>query len=129
MSIKIEISVGELLDKVSILEIKQERINDREKLKNIEKEHSVLSGHWHKSPYASVDLKDEIVALKKVNEELWDIEDNIRLKEKEKKFDDEFIELARAVYFTNDKRADIKHKINNKTGSVLVEEKSYSDYA
>ena len=128
MSIKIEISVGELLDKLTILEIKSERISDAEKLKNINKEKSVLGLQWNESKYSSIDLSEDIAALKKINEKLWDIEDAIREKERNQSFGEEFIELARAVYFSNDERASIKHTINNKTGSELVEEKSYSDY-
>lgn len=129
MSINIELSVGELLDKITILQIKSERINDKAKLENINKELGVLSSLWEASPYSQTDLKENIQALKKVNEALWEIEDKIRDKEGEQVFDDAFIELARSVYFTNDKRAEIKKEINTKTGSELVEEKSYSDYS
>lgn len=129
MSISIELSVGELLDKVTILQIKSERINDEAKLVNINKELNVLTTLWEKSPYSKVDLEENIQALKDVNEALWDIEDKIRDKERDQSFDQEFVELARSVYFTNDKRADIKKAINTKTGSELVEEKSYSDYS
>lgn len=129
MSIKIDISVGELLDKITILQIKEERIKDAAKLENVKRELGVLQLHWDSSPYSKVDLQNSIVDLKKINESLWEIEDAIRLKEGELEFDKEFIELARSVYFTNDKRAEIKREINNKTGSELVEEKSYSDYS
>ena len=129
MSIKIELSVGELLDKISILQIKVERINDSSKLENIKKELSVLLSLWEGSVYVNHDLESEKNKLKLVNEELWDIEDKIREKEREQIFDKDFIELARSVYITNDKRADIKKIINSKTGSELVEEKSYSDYS
>jgi len=129
VSIKIELSVGELLDKISILQIKAERINDSSKLENIKKELSVLLSLWEGSAYVNHDLESEKNKLKLVNEELWDIEDKIREKEREQVFDKEFIELARSVYITNDKRADIKKIINSKTGSELVEEKSYSDYS
>ena len=129
MSIKIELSVGELLDKVTILQIKAERIKDEAKLKNINKELQVLASLWSASPYAQKDLDKEISDLKAINEELWYIEDKIRDKESEQAFDSVFIELARSVYFTNDKRAEIKRIINSKTGSELVEEKSYSDYS
>lgn len=128
MSIAIEISVGELLDKITILELKSERITEHEKLKNVSSELSVLSDRWVASDFSSVDLNQEKLALKKVNERLWEIEDAIREKEKQREFDDEFVQLARAVYFTNDERARIKQAINKKTGSGLVEEKSYSDY-
>ena len=129
MSIKIELSVGELLDKISILQIKVERINDSSKLENIKKELSVLLSLWEGSVYVNHDLESEKNKLKLVNEELWDIEDKIRDKERNQVFDQDFIELARAVYITNDKRADIKRIINSKTGSELIEEKSYSDYS
>lgn len=129
MSIKIDISVGELLDKITILEIKQERISDAEKLKNINNELRILKNQWQESGFASEALSTEIDSLKKINIKLWEIEDAIREKEKVQSFDEEFIELARSVYFTNDKRAEIKNTINKKTGSGLVEEKSYSEYS
>ncbi len=129
MSIKIELSVGELLDKITILQIKSERIDDKAKLENINKELSVLQSLWEASSYSQNNLDEETQELKSINEELWDIEDKIRDKEREQAFDQEFVELARSVYFTNDKRADIKHVINSKTGSELIEEKSYSDYS
>ena len=129
MSIKIELSVGELLDKISILQIKAERINDSSKVKNINKELDVLMSLWNDSPYSGTNLSPEINELKNINEALWDIEDKIRDKERNQLFDKDFIELARSVYFTNDKRAEIKRIINGKTGSELIEEKSYSDYS
>jgi len=125
---KVEISVGEFLDKITILEIKSERINDPEKLSSVSKELAILQDIWQASPYHSSNLTAEIAELKTVNEALWKIEDDIRDKERRKLFDEEFIELARAVYVTNDKRAAIKRVINLKTGSELIEEKSYSDY-
>lgn len=129
MSIKIELSVGELLDKITILQIKSERIEGAGKLENINKELHVLQSLWEASPYSQNDLDENISELKSINEVLWDIEDRIRDKEGEQAFDQEFIELARSVYFTNDKRADVKKVINSKTGSELIEEKSYSDYS
>ena len=129
MSIQIDISVGELLDKITILQIKAERLADVNKLENIKKELCVLQGQWESSPYISNNLDENTGALKKVNERLWDIEDQIRVKESQQQFDEEFVKLARSVYFINDERAEIKREINNKTGSNLVEEKSYSDYA
>ncbi len=128
MSIKIEISIGELLDKISILEIKSERIDDSEKLENIEKERAILINRWNESHYSKSNLDEERTALKKINEQLWEIEDAIREKEKKRVFDDEFINLARSVYITNDERAKVKKQICKKTGSTLVEEKSYSEY-
>ena len=129
MSIKIELSVGELLDKISILQIKAERIDDPSKVKNINKELDVLMSLGNDSPYSDTNLSAEINELKNINEALWDIEDKIRDKERNQLFDKDFIELARSVYFTNDKRAEIKRIINGKTGSELIEEKSYSDYS
>lgn len=128
VSIQIDISVGELLDKITILQIKQERMDDAAKLENVKKELHVLQGQWESSSYARINLDDQIGELKKINENLWDIEDKIRLKENTQEFDEEFIALARSVYVTNDVRADIKRNINRKTGSELVEEKSYHDY-
>ena len=129
MSIKIELSIGELLDKISILQIKAERIDDPSKVKNINKELDVLMSLWNDSPYSDTNLSSEINELKNINEALWDIEDKIRDKERNQLFDKDFIELARSVYFTNDKRAEIKRIINGKTGSELIEEKSYSEYS
>ena len=129
MSIKIELSIGELLDKISILQIKAERIDDPSKVKNINKELDVLMSLWNDSPYSDTNLSSETNELKNINEALWDIEDKIRDKERNQLFDKDFIELARSVYFTNDKRAEIKRIINGKTGSELIEEKSYSDYS
>ena len=129
MSIKIELSIGELLDKISILQIKAERIDDPSKVKNINKELDVLMSLWNDSPYSDTNLSSEINELKNINEALWDIEDKIRDKERNQLFDKDFIELARSVYFTNDKRAEIKRIINSKTGSELIEEKSYSEYS
>ena len=120
------ISVGELLDKLTILEIKSSRILDQNKLLNINKELHLLIEVCKNH---NININDHlIVELKKYNESLWDIEDKIRDKERSKQFDEEFISLARAVYFTNDKRADIKKQINLKTGSFLIEEKSYNSY-
>lgn len=124
---KIEVSNGEILDKLSILQIKKESIKDKDKFLNIEKEHNYIS---EVSQYI---LKEEVIAnlfqsLIQVNRQLWDIEDKIRLKEKALTFDEEFISLARSVYITNDKRADIKKQINLLSNSEFVEEKSYEKY-
>ena len=127
MSIKAEIPVGEFLDKLIILRIKLRRVRDEAKLKNIGKEHTALSAVWKDSAYSDMNLHDEIAELEKVNEALWQIEDDIRAKEAKKEFDETFIRLARSVYLINDKRAAIKKRINEKTGSELVEEKSYAD--
>ena len=128
MSIEIKISVGELLDKITILQIKLARITVPDKLRNIRTELRALSKIWQASAYARVDLDAEIAGLKEVNERLWEIEDAIRDKERDACFDREFIELARSVYLNNDQRAGIKRAINARTGSELVEEKSYADY-
>lgn len=129
MSISIFISYGEFLDKLTILQIKTERINDKEKLANIEKELAELNSVWQReSKRLDASIEEEMHELKITNEKLWEIEDAIRDKEKNGRFDDEFIELARSVYITNDKRAELKKQINHKLGSTLVEEKSYSDY-
>jgi len=122
------ISHGELIDKITILEIKSEQIADPSKLANVRKELELLLAVWRDDPAAAVDIGAERARLKAVNQALWDIEDRIRLKEKAQAFDAEFIELARAVYFQNDDRAAIKREINLKLGSQLVEEKSYQNY-
>lgn len=122
------ISHGELIDKITILEIKSEQITDPAKLANVRKELELLTQVWQADPANGVDIAAERSRLKQVNQALWDIEDRIRLKEKAQAFDAEFIELARAVYFQNDDRAAIKREINLKLGSQLIEEKSYKDY-
>jgi hypothetical protein len=125
---KVDISIGEFLDKLTILQIKSERISELDKLKSIHKELALLEDIWQKSSHANLNLNKEIADLKKVNEKLWVIEDKIRDKEHRKDFDQEFIELARSVYINNDRRAAIKRDINVKAGSELMEEKSYSNY-
>lgn len=122
------VSIGELIDKITILEIKSERIEDQAKVANVRHELELLNKTWQESEFAKGDIRAEKDALKAVNEELWVIEDDIRDKEADGAFDDEFIRLARAVYVTNDKRANLKRVINTKLGSELVEEKSYKDY-
>jgi len=122
------ISHGELIDKITILEIKSEQIVDPAKLVNVRKELDLLAEVWRNDAAAAIDIDAERTRLKQVNQSLWDIEDRIRLKEKAQAFDAEFIELARAVYFQNDDRAAIKREINLKLGSQLVEEKSYQNY-
>jgi len=122
--IKIPISIGQFFDQYSILLIKSERIKDLNKLKNIYYEFSILFEH---TSFSKSDM-EQIERLKKVNEKLWDIEDAIRLKEQKKEFDDEFIELARSVYKTNDERSRIKAEINKKFGSAITEEKEHPDY-
>ena len=128
MTIKVELAYGELLDKITILQIKSERIADENKLLNVNKELSLLNDLWALDKKSSVDIAGEFSALKAINEKIWDIEDGIRDKERVKEFNQEFVELARSVYFSNDKRAEIKRAINLKLGSDLIEEKSYADY-
>ena len=128
MSIKIDVSVGEIMDKLTILEIKADKIDDTEKLSNILKERESLLPAIALPPLQTDQIQQLAAELKQVNLRLWEIEDAIRLKEAKKCFDGEFIELARSVYFTNDQRAALKKQINLQTGSKLVEEKSYEDY-
>lgn len=123
---KIDISTGELVDKVTILSIKQEKISNPEKLANVRKEYAILIAPMNDAGIF-VD-SDEFIRLKDINLKLWDIEDRIRVKEVENAFDDEFISLARSVYFINDDRAAVKKEINLKYNSDLVEEKEYVDY-
>ncbi len=122
------VSFGELIDKITILEIKSEQIRDAAKLANVRAELDMLNATWAQNLASRTDILAERAELKRINQSLWDIEDEIRLKEKAQDFDTRFIELARAVYFTNDKRAAVKRAINLKLGSQLVEEKSYQDY-
>ncbi|WP_346949577.1 DUF6165 family protein [Dyella sp.] len=126
--ILVPVSYGELIDKITILEIKSKQMTDAAKLANVRNELDQLNTTWAAHPAAATDIADERARLLAVNETLWDIEDRIRLKEKAQAFDQEFIELARAVYFRNDERAAVKREINLKLGSQLVEEKSYKDY-
>lgn len=128
MNIRIEVSLGEFLDKLTILQIKAERIRDAAKLANVRRELALLERAWAESPFAGADVREPLARLKAVNEKLWDIEDRIRLKESAATFDREFIELARSVYLCNDERAALKRELNRLLGSELVEEKSYADY-
>ena len=126
---KVEVSNGELLDKLSILELKLKNIKDNKKLINIKNEHSGLSPLCNNLfEIYGKELRNLYVKLSDINSELWKIEDDIRECERNKEFGDEFIQLARAVYFTNDKRSDVKKSINLLTESGFVEEKSYEDY-
>lgn len=123
----IEVSIGELLDKLTILAIKRERISDPQKLEHIEKEFSILQER------SAEYLEDEKVLgvfeeLKKVNSDLWVIEDDLREMESHKRFDEEFTQKARAVYFTNDRRFELKNEINSLTGSGIREQKGYKKY-
>lgn len=129
MSIKIDVSVGEIMDKLTILEIKTEKIKDEAKLANIRKERDSLLPVINLPAYQTEEVRRLVATLKEINLKLWDIEDDIRQKEAKKSFDERFIELARAVYFTNDERAAVKKQINQITGSELVEEKSYEEYS
>lgn len=126
--ILVPVSFGELLDKIAILQIKSERMQDEAKLQNVRAELSALEKTWMAHPAAGKDIVQLRAALKAVNERLWVIEDDIRLKEKAQAFDDAFIKLARSVYVENDERARIKKDINLALGSTYVEEKSYEDY-
>lgn len=128
MNIYIEISIGEYFDKVTILEIKKDKIHSKEQLVNIIRELDYLNNKLDEFPFSRNQVEDEIIDLREVNEKLWLIEDEIREKESQKTFDQSFIDLARAVYITNDKRSEIKRTINLKLGSDFVEEKSYEDY-
>ena len=123
------ISHGELIDKLTILEIKSERMADAAKLANVRDELQLLSSLWQADAASGTDIVAERTELKRINEMLWEIEDEIRVKERGQAFDARFIELARAVYHTNDRRAAVKRAINLKLGSRLVEEKSYQDYS
>jgi hypothetical protein len=127
--IAVPISPGELLDKITILRIKSARMQDAAKLVNVRHELQLLEQTWRAVLPAGMELRSEEQALEAVNAKLWDVEDLLRDQEAEKRFDAKFIELARAVYFTNDERAAIKKRINVKLGSALVEEKSYRPYS
>ena len=128
VELMVPISPGELIDKITILEIKSQRMTDPAKLHNVRTELALLNDTWRASPCSATDIGAEWAGLREVNGRLWDIEDRIRDKERDGAFDDVFVELAHAVYVTNDERAAIKKKINTKLGSTLVEEKSYADY-
>jgi len=127
MTLSAPVSWGELIDKITILEIKLEHISDPQKLANVKHEHDMLTQtrDHHELPDGLADLTAK---LKDINQQLWNIEDDIRDQERQKDFGDAFIQLARAVYFTNDKRAALKKDVNILMGSDLVEEKSYQDY-
>ena len=126
--ILIPISPGELLDKITILQIKAERITDPVKVANVKTELDKLSKVWRDVVEVDAEITRLTAELKAVNETLWEIEDDIRDEERNKRFNERFIELARAVYVTNDKRANAKKKVNLHLNSTIVEEKSYQDY-
>tara|TARA_Y100000389_G_scaffold16130_1_gene14203 strand:+ start:734 stop:1117 length:384 start_codon:yes stop_codon:yes gene_type:complete len=125
MSISIPVSIGELWDKYTILLIKQEKIKNKEKIKYINSEIDYLNNIMKDFSYSN---NMDFIELKKINESLWNIEDQLRIKEQKKEFDDEFINLARNVYFTNDKRAELKRKINENNNSPIIEIKDYVNY-
>ena len=124
----VEVSIGELLDKISILEIKQEKIKDPEKLKFINNEYSILKDQLGKNVNSDDELNNLYKSLKEINVKLWVIEDDKRQCEKDKDFGEKFIKLSRDVHFLNDDRAKIKLEINNHTGSVIKEIKEYTSY-
>ena len=124
----VEVSIGELLDKISILEIKQGKIKDPEKLKFINNEYSILKNQLEKSVKSDEKLNNLYQSLKEINAKLWIIEDDKRQCEKDKDFGEQFIKLSRDVHFLNDDRAKIKLEINNHTGSIIKEIKEYTNY-
>mgnify|MGYP006082757711 CR=1 FL=1 len=125
---KIPISWGELFDKITILQIKNENLTSKSALENVEREFKQLRSILIKNFPARADAEQLETELRQINKKLWDIEDRIRDKERNTSFDDEFIQLARSVYIVNDERSRIKRRINEIFGSEFVEEKSYSDY-
>lgn len=127
-NILVPVSPGEVLDKITILEIKSERMQDEAKLVNVRRELSLLHETWSESVTEDKTIRQLRSQLKEINEALWDIEDAIRDEERKQDFDERFIELARNVYFTNDRRSRIKKELNLHLGSQIVEEKSYQDY-
>lgn len=127
-NIQVPVSPGEVLDKITILEIKSERMSDPEKLANVRLELELLRDSWTAAISEDEVIRGLHAELKAVNETLWEIEDDIRNKERAKEFDQDFIKLARAVYVTNDRRSEVKKKLNLHLGSEIVEEKSYQDY-
>ena len=128
-NLKVPISLGELIDKITILRIKSNKINSNEAQKNIRLELEKLEHILNETMSINTNLKNFEIKLSKINQSLWDIEDQLREKEKEKKFDKKFISLARMVYYKNDERAKIKRMINKNFGSELIEEKSYTHYS
>ncbi len=128
-NIHVPVSPGEVLDKITILEIKSERMTDPGKVANVRVELALLQDTWSKAVKEDEVIHDLHAQLKEINEALWEIEDDIRDKERVKEFDQRFIELARSVYFTNDRRSEVKKKLNLHLGSQIIEEKSYQDYS
>jgi hypothetical protein len=127
-NILVPVSPGEVLDKITILEIKSERMTDPEKLANVRAELALRQDTWAKAVREDEVVRDLHAQLKEINESLWVIEDDIRDKERVREFDQRFIELARSVYFTNDRRSAVKKQLNLHLGSRIIEEKSYRDY-
>ena len=128
MEVSVTVSVGELLDKITILEIKRERIKDAAKLTNVTKELELLTAVRDQHISDTGETTALVAELKKTNESLWEIEDEIREWERVKDFGEKFVALARSVYFTNDRRSALKNRLNVLTGSSIVEEKSYQEY-
>jgi len=128
-NIRVPVSPGEVLDKITILEIKSERMTDPGKVANVRVELALLQETWSEAVKEDEVIHDLHAQLKEINEALWEIEDDIRDKERVKEFDQRFIELARSVYFTNDRRSEVKKKLNLHLGSQIIEEKSYQDYS
>ena len=128
LQLLVPISVGELIDKITILQIKQKKAEDKDKLANVERELNELASTWEDSKPENMDFSELEKQLMQVNEALWEIEDQIRAKEAASLYDEEFIQLARSVYMQNDHRAALKKEINLLSGSTLVEEKLYQKY-
>jgi len=127
-NILVPVSPGEVLDKITILEIKSERIRDEEKLVNVRRELKLLQDTWSENVTEDKVIRELHTQLKEINEALWEIEDAIRDEERDKSFESRFIELARSVYFTNDRRSRVKKELNIHLGSEIIEEKSYQEY-
>jgi hypothetical protein len=125
--VNVPVSVGELIDKLSILQVKKSKVKNPDKLKFIEKEYELLLS-MSSEYFNNVDIIETYKELVDVNTKLWEVEDELRVLENTKKFDDKFIELARAVYYTNDNRFRLKDKINNLTNSEIKEQKDYKEY-
>ncbi len=128
-NMQVPVSPGEVLDKITILEIKSERMSDPEKVANVRTELALLQKTWGDHIKDTDDIRRLHAQLKEINEALWEIEDDIRDKERAKEFDERFIELARSVYVTNDRRSRVKKELNLYLGSEIIEEKSYQDYS
>ena len=128
MKLLVEVAPGELIDKITILEIKLQNIKDEAKLANVRREYEILMETFHANIEETEELRSLIDALRAANQKIWDIEDEIRDLERAKNFGDQFVAVARSVYRSNDRRAATKRKINELLNSVIIEEKSYADY-